>query len=283
MGSATSALETIPPLQNEFFYAGQCISECTEKAIPKEGVNIICGGLHTHLAGTKIALRHIRDGVEQKIPFEDNHYDFNYQIFRYLPEEITVLPGDELLTDCYYNTMDRTEPTFGGEATHEEMCLTFVRYYPRTAQGWSDCVSDPSFKNYFNALGIESVYLLPRKTNGLKGVPRSWIEEIVVKRPESLQNKTVGEVIRGIDWSDEKVSKDFSDALGYGEHDCYCHGNGMELMDSHSVENYYPHFEQYFKPEDDCSASSTSESSDGITTKPMFLTAILTSVLIVAL
>ena len=282
VGGDTSALQTIPPLQQDFFYAGQCMSECTEKAIPAEGVNVICGGLHTHLAGKKIVLRHIRDGVEQKIPFKDDHYDFNYQIFRYLPEEIKVLPGDQLMTDCHYNTVDKTEPTFGGEATHEEMCLTFVRYYPRTPLGWSDCTSDPSYRNYFSALGIQSVYLPIRKQKlfSPRGESRAWIEEIVVKRPESLQNMTVGEVIRSIDWSDEKISQDFSDALAYGEHDCYCYGTGQQLMNS--VENFYPHFEQYFEPEEDCTRVAT-ESPGGATANVMFPLFVIFSVLLTAM
>ena len=157
IGSTISALQTIPPWQEEVLYAGQCSSQCTAKAIPPEGVKVICGSLHAHLTARKMTLRHIRDGIEQKTPFEDNHYDFNYQIFRYLPEEITVLPGDELITECRYNTEDRTEATFGGEGTLDEMCATYVRYYPKLVEGWSECSSNPSYETYFNALDIESV------------------------------------------------------------------------------------------------------------------------------
>jgi hypothetical protein len=43
---------------------------------------------------------------------EDNSYDFSYQQSRILPHEVAVLPGDELVTDCVYQTPTRTEPTF---------------------------------------------------------------------------------------------------------------------------------------------------------------------------
>jgi hypothetical protein len=37
---------------------------------------------------------------------QDNYYDFNYQQSRTLKEEITILPGDELLTECEYDTSE---------------------------------------------------------------------------------------------------------------------------------------------------------------------------------
>lgn len=42
---------------------------------------------------------------------KDEHYDFNYQQSRSLPREVTIFPGDELVTECTYNTANRTLPT----------------------------------------------------------------------------------------------------------------------------------------------------------------------------
>ena len=39
------------------------------------------------------------------IIIQDNHYDFNYQEYRTLAEERTVLPGDELIVECDYETV----------------------------------------------------------------------------------------------------------------------------------------------------------------------------------
>ena len=73
--------------------------------------------LHSHLAGRKIRTRHIRDGKELPVLFEDNHYDFDYQLYRNpLPgTDLKIMPGDEIFTECDFETSDRNVPTFGGD------------------------------------------------------------------------------------------------------------------------------------------------------------------------
>lgn len=112
--------------------------------------------LHAHLAARKIRFRHIRNGTELPTILEDNHYDFNFQASRQ-PEHIAhVLPGDELLMDCTYETTNRNKPTFGGLSTREEMCLGFIHYYPRNEI--ADCRSLPTLKTVMKALGVEAIY-----------------------------------------------------------------------------------------------------------------------------
>lgn len=62
--------------------------------------------VHMHLTGKRIRLRHFREGVELPKIAQDNFYDFNYQMPRTLKEEITILPGDEFLVECEYQTKD---------------------------------------------------------------------------------------------------------------------------------------------------------------------------------
>lgn len=79
---------------------------------PQTGIKLVSVVLHSHLAGKKLRLRHIREGRELPRIAEDDNYDFNYQQARVLPEEVAVFPGDELVTECVYQTPNRTEPTF---------------------------------------------------------------------------------------------------------------------------------------------------------------------------
>lgn len=79
---------------------------------PQTGIKLVSVVLHSHLAGKKLRLRHIREGRELPPVAEDGNYDFNYQQARVLPREVSVLPGDELVTECVYQTPNRTEPTF---------------------------------------------------------------------------------------------------------------------------------------------------------------------------
>ena len=71
----------VPPGQESpYRVSALCIPNCTEKGLPMEGINVINGLLHSHLAGSAMRLRHIRDGKELTPILEDKHYDFNYQV-----------------------------------------------------------------------------------------------------------------------------------------------------------------------------------------------------------
>ena len=58
-------------------------------------------------------------------------YDFNYQQFVPFTEQIHILPGDTFIVDCGLDSSDRSEMTYGGEKTTEEMCMTFLYVYPK--------------------------------------------------------------------------------------------------------------------------------------------------------
>lgn len=58
--------------------------------------------LHSHVAGRKMKLRHIRDGAELSRIVEDDNYDYDFQQVRQLVNETKVLPGDYMITDCAY-------------------------------------------------------------------------------------------------------------------------------------------------------------------------------------
>lgn len=87
---------------------------------------------------------------------QDNNYDFNYQQSRFLTQEVKILPGDSLITECTYSTTNRTKPTLGGYATTEEMCLAFIFYYPKI--DLAGCYSMPPVKYFFETLGVKEFY-----------------------------------------------------------------------------------------------------------------------------
>ncbi|XP_044759194.1 MOXD1 homolog 1 [Coccinella septempunctata] len=155
-GVALSNLHFIPPKQKEYKTAGYCSTECTREVFPKEGVNVASVMLHSHLAGRKLKLRHIRAGKELPPLAQDNHYDFNYQQSRALFQNAVILPGDGLITECSYSTVDRTQPTLGGYSTKEEMCLAFILHYPRTEL--AGCYSMPPIQYFFQNLGVKEFY-----------------------------------------------------------------------------------------------------------------------------
>lgn len=97
---------------------------------------------------------------------QDNHFDFNYQQSHTLEKEVKVLPGDELVTECIYGTLDRTKPTLGGYAASQEMCLAFVVHYPRTPL--AACYSMTPVKDLFKTLGV----------NNFRGVTMDYLEKL---------------------------------------------------------------------------------------------------------
>ncbi|KAK9887700.1 hypothetical protein WA026_000021 [Henosepilachna vigintioctopunctata] len=155
-GVALSTLHFIPPQQTEYKTAGYCSTDCTKKVFPKEGVNVVSVMLHSHLAGRKLKLRHIRGGKELPPLAQDNRYDFNYQQTRTLSQNSVILPGDGLITECAYSTLGRQSPTLGGYSTKEEMCLAFVLHYPRTEL--AGCYSMPPIQYFFQNLGVKEFY-----------------------------------------------------------------------------------------------------------------------------
>ncbi|XP_046481129.1 tyramine beta hydroxylase isoform X1 [Neodiprion pinetum] len=140
----------IPPGQEAFTLSGHCIAECTGVGLPREGIKIFGSQLHTHLLGTQVATRHVRDGIELPILNHDNHYSTHFQEIRLLPKPITVLPGDSLITTCTYNSLKRSKVTLGGFAISDEMCVNYIHYYPSTRlEVCKSAISSDALRTYF--------------------------------------------------------------------------------------------------------------------------------------
>ncbi|XP_077992069.1 DBH-like monooxygenase protein 1 homolog [Glandiceps talaboti] len=141
IGNLVTLGHFIPPGATDFVTNGHCPKECLSKTLADSEITVFASVLHSHLAGVELKTRHFRDGVELPIIAVDDTYDFNYQEMRYLKEPATIRSGDELVTQCMYNTKGRSGVTYGGLGTKEEMCLHFMYYYPRKTL--SNCGSLP--------------------------------------------------------------------------------------------------------------------------------------------
>jgi len=63
-----------------FFRLLKASFECRQfQSLDGEGIFILNGVLHSHLAGREMRLRHLRGGRELPLILEDNNYDFNFQ------------------------------------------------------------------------------------------------------------------------------------------------------------------------------------------------------------
>jgi len=87
--------------------SGHCITECTGVGLPQSGIRVFGSQLHTHLTGTKVITRHIRNGEELSPMNYDNHYSTHFQEIRLLPKPMVILPVRKLTkVNEYRNKID---------------------------------------------------------------------------------------------------------------------------------------------------------------------------------
>ncbi|GAB1294986.1 DBH-like monooxygenase protein 2 [Apodemus speciosus] len=189
-GLWVSLFHTIPPGMPEFRSEGHCTLECLEEALGAEkpsGIHVFAVLLHAHLAGKGIRLRHFRKGDEMQLLAYDDDYDFNFQEFQYLTEEQTILPGDNLITECRYNTKDRAAMTWGGLSTRNEMCLSYLLYYPRI--NLTRCASIPDIMEQLQFIGVKEIYR-PVTT---------W--PFIIKSPKQYRNLSFMDAMNKFKWT----------------------------------------------------------------------------------
>ena len=75
-----------------------------------EEIRVFGALLHTHLTGVAVRVRHFRGGHELPPIVADEHYDFNFQETRMIPEEVVVLPVRPFFI-----------PRAGNKGTHVQM------------------------------------------------------------------------------------------------------------------------------------------------------------------
>ncbi|XP_032850944.1 putative DBH-like monooxygenase protein 2 [Tyto alba] len=142
-GIFTFPVHFIPPGAESYRSYGLCNSsqfdEMNGMLVPD--LHVFAYLLHTHLSGRGVKAAQYRNGEQLRIICEDNNYDFRLQEIRDMKEILIIKPGDEILVECNFQTLDRSGVTFGGPSTMNEMCLTFLFYYPRN--NISSCMGYP--------------------------------------------------------------------------------------------------------------------------------------------
>ncbi|KAK3087443.1 hypothetical protein FSP39_005971 [Pinctada imbricata] len=140
-------LQIIPPGMKDFRSNTFCTSDCLRKGLDKmkSGVKMFAVLQHAHLLGRGIRTRLYRNGTELEPIAYDEHYDFDYQEYRYLNRMRTLQSGDSIVVECRYDSTGRVNKTVGGFSTQDEMCVSFILYYPR--MNVDMCANIPAFDN----------------------------------------------------------------------------------------------------------------------------------------
>jgi len=276
IGNQVSPYHVVPPGAKSFRTVGGCTEECTQKAIPPEGITATHLMFHAHVQAKTIKLRHIRNGVELEPLSTDNNYDFNYQQSRVIKPPRKILPGDILLNECTYDSEKNKYPIYGGLSTREEMCMTFLYTYPRVDLAL--CFWYPEYDTFYNAVGINKVEgdVLKRMNSPYRPKPdqkfdppgdsfllqNSTNERLVnafdvvnIVEPAKLRGKSVGDYMREIDWkgnNGQMVKKVERDLLN-GKHYAFCSKSGRARIPLDNLEVKLPKFRE-FKTENKCQA-----------------------------
>eukprot|EP01083_Nonionella_stella_P211491 764637_1 len=138
--------QIIPPHINNDTYISYIPSECTANGLPSQGVYAFGSTLHEHLIGKSISLSVIRNGIELAPIDLNQNWDFNYQQLVVLNNQYHLLPGDELILKCKYDSSKRDFITYGDLSTTHEMCMDMLYVYPA-----------PKLSRMFTAYDIQSI------------------------------------------------------------------------------------------------------------------------------
>ncbi|KAK6620702.1 hypothetical protein RUM43_010997 [Polyplax serrata] len=206
----------IPPGQERFQLSGYCITECTAIGLPERGIVVFGSQLHTHLLGTQVYTKHIRNGVELAELNRDNKYSTHFQEIRRLKRLVRVLPGDALITTCTFKSSNKENVTLGGFSITDEMCVNYIHYYPKT--NLEVCKSSVSYGNLFDYFDYLQSYE-NQNTDSEKAISENYNEiEWTPLRVEVLNdlytngrismqcNQSSGERFPG-DWEDMTTTK----------------------------------------------------------------------------
>ena len=109
--------------------ANLCPSKATLRAL-KHPIWVFHWNPHMHLHGKSLVTEHYRCGIKIGEIGNMPSFEFDNQQSYVIDPPIKVLPGDALITTCYYDTSDTNSTISGGEDPSDEMCDNYLTYFP---------------------------------------------------------------------------------------------------------------------------------------------------------
>ncbi|XP_048387110.2 DBH-like monooxygenase protein 1 homolog isoform X2 [Stegostoma tigrinum] len=222
-GVWVSLYHMIPPNMSSYISQGHCTMECLQEALSLEktsGIHVFAVLLHSHLAGRALRIRHFRNNVEQPLLAHDDEFDFNFQEFHHLKKERVLQPGDSLVTECQYNTTSRSNMTWGGLSTRDEMCLSYLLYYPKI--DLSRCESLPEIAPQLQFIGVKEIYQ----------PIRTW--PFIIKSPKKYKDLSFTEAMNKFQWS-RKKGREFNSLVHGIEMNIRCAKHNQEEWQVHGI------------------------------------------------
>ncbi|KAK0040032.1 DBH-like monooxygenase protein 1 [Biomphalaria pfeifferi] len=132
----------LPPGQSRIEKVGTCKSSCTATLF-KEKVYLNSATNHMHLIGRSMKIELMRNGAFVKHLTNEETFDYNTPNTLDFDPPIEVLPGDEIITTCVYNSASSKHYVYYGDGTSDEMCYGYLTMFPKSAlkSTQQNCVS----------------------------------------------------------------------------------------------------------------------------------------------
>lgn len=136
IGSAMygEVLFELPPQRSLVSVQHTCPSECTEsnQQDVRDVRKIMAAGLCMHEYAVRGQVSLLRKGSLVRILVPMARYTMAEQKLIRFDPPVEFRNGDEIKTECYYNTADSSTPVRSGYRRDNEMCIGFISYYPST-------------------------------------------------------------------------------------------------------------------------------------------------------
>ncbi|XP_046567539.1 DBH-like monooxygenase protein 1 [Haliotis rubra] len=142
----------IPPGQSEVTFRGECTSECTQKLMT-EPIYVPTALNHMHYLGRSASVELRRNGQRVRYLTNESEYSYDQPLYFNYDDPVELLPGDNLVTTCKFESTYKKNWVFYGDGTSDEMCFGFLWHYPEHALKNGVCVSWKSI----NICGRESL------------------------------------------------------------------------------------------------------------------------------
>ena len=127
----------IPPGEPAYKHIADCLPNQTSQML-NGPITVIGSMLHAHDIGSVLWTDVYRQTEYVGELNRDDPFSFATQNYKAI-DNFIIQPGDLVENHCVYDSTERTEPTFGGLGTLDEMCWNEVMYYPRENVNFDFC------------------------------------------------------------------------------------------------------------------------------------------------
>jgi len=125
---------TIPPQSDSFEQEFECTTACTNTF--SSSITVFSDFSHMHEIGKQMWTTHWRGNTKLGEINRVDFFDFGFQ--QATPINVVIKPGDRLNTHCVYDSSQRSGSTIFGISSTDEMCMSFLSYYPALPDKLSD-------------------------------------------------------------------------------------------------------------------------------------------------